>query len=327
MQIAIAVDIGGTNTKLGLVTLEGTLLHQADFSTQRYPRSHAFVQQLAREIDKLVGRASSPCNVTGIGLGAPRANFFTGKVAGAVNLRWQQPVNLVKQLEDIFAVPVFVTKDANLAALGEKHFGAASHMHNFVSVTLGTGIGCGVYMNGQLQHGESDAVGELGHTSVKKKGRVCKCGKRGCLETYVSIEGIQRTALSLMARQGDSALMQNARLEELTPELLCTRALAGDLFAHKVFDKSGKLLGYKLADLISLYNPKAIFLSGGVARAGDLLIVPALKAIKKHLYKTYPDPIQLLPSALKDNEISLLGCAALVWEQLKKEEEDYYVNS
>ena len=316
MQVCIAVDIGGTNTKLGVVSQEGKLLQKATFSTQDYGNGEAFLEQLTLEIKRLVGWVLEPFKVAGIGVGAPKANFYTGVVAGAANLRWQQPVGLRQYLSETFQLPVFVTNDANQAALGEKHFGGAREMQNFIVVTLGTGIGCGVYMRGILQHGQSDLVGELGHVTLKRKGRFCKCGKRGCLETYVSVDGLRRTALALMATYQDDSPMRTISFRELSARNIWQMALEGDYLANKVFAYTGSRLGYKLADLVALFNPEAIFLSGGLSNAGELLRLPALRALEKNLYKSYPDPVQLLASSLKDNEISLLGGGALVWEQL-----------
>lgn len=315
-KTAISIDIGGTNTKLGLITQEGKILGKSLFPTQVSADAKVFLEQLVLEIKKLIGWVNSPCKVAGIGVGAPNANFYTGIVEGAANLRWQGPVHLQEFLQEAFCLPVFLTNDASLAALGEKRYGGAQEMDHFISVTLGTGVGCGIFMNGSLLHGHNGLAGELGHTSLRQKGRSCKCGKRGCLETYVSIEGIRRTAFALMADQQEPSPLRSISCHEINPREIYRLALGGDPLAKKVYDFTGKKLGYKLADLIALFNPEAVFLSGGLSNSGNLLRVPALEAIEKCLYKSYKRPLQLIPSKLNENEISLLGGAALVWEHL-----------
>lgn len=317
MQVAIGIDIGGTGTKLGLVTREGKLLNKSRFPTMRYPSSTLFLDQLKMEISQLL-EGGNYTELVGIGLGAPKANYFTGIISGAANLSWDKPVAIQAFLEEGFSVEVRITNDANLAALGEKEFGHANGLKNFLSVTLGTGLGCGIFVDGYLQHGESDLAGELGHTSVKRKGRECNCGKRGCLETYVSAKGMMRTAHKVMSNSKKDSLMRNMITGELTPAVIDQLAEQGDVLALKVIEKTADILGYKLSDMVAMYNPEVVILAGGIANC-QLLYAPTLSSIKKYIYKTYDYPIKLMQSAFKDDELAVLGAGALIWRHLEEE--------
>ncbi|MBL6446598.1 ROK family protein [Fulvivirga sp. 29W222] len=319
MAIAVGIDVGGTSTKLGAVTRDGQILSKSRFTTRDFPDETAFLVALSNHIDQLVADLGQEGEILGIGIGAPKANFFTGVVEGAVNLLWNSPVDLRGYLQNYFNVPVIVTNDANLAAVGEKEFGAARHMNNFLSVTIGTGLGCGIYMSGALVHGQNDVAGELGHTSAKVGGRECQCGKKGCLEAYVSAKGIVRTAMKLLSKYEEDSSLRSIPAGQLSPTVIGQEALRGDKMALLVLEFTGDILGYKLADMVAMFNPEAIFLAGGVANAGPLLLEPTLESIKKYLYSTYPDPIVLLPSALKDDEMAVLGGGALVWEHLENQ--------
>ncbi|ELR68321.1 ROK family protein (putative glucokinase) [Fulvivirga imtechensis AK7] len=318
MLIAVGVDVGGTNTKLGAVTQDGKIIHKRRFSTRDQINKEAFLETLSTNIKMLISDIGKEyVDLAGIGIGAPKANFYTGKVVGAANLAWQGAVNLRQFLHDQFQVPVIVTNDANLAAVGENEFGAAREMKNFLSVTIGTGLGCGIYINGELFHGQNDMAGELGHTSVKFKGRYCECGKQGCLEAYVSAKGLIRTTLKLLSKYEDESELRAIASRDLTPDKISSAALRGDSMALKIYQYTGDILGYKLSDVIAMYNPEAIFLTGGIANAQSLLFEPTRRSIHKYIYKSYSDPIRLLPSALQDDEISVLGGGALVWKHLE----------
>lgn len=317
MQVAIGIDIGGTGTKLGLVTREGRLLNKSRFPTMHYPSSTLFLDQLKTEILQLM-EGGDYTEVIGIGLGAPKANYFTGLISGAANLSWDKPVKIHTFLQESFQVKVRITNDANLAALGENEFGHAKGLKNFLLVTLGTGLGCGIFVNGRLQHGESDLSGELGHTSVKRKGRECNCGKRGCLETYVSAKGMVRTAHKVMSKYKKDSQMRNMMPDELTPAVIDRLAQKGDVLALRVIEKTADILGYKLSDMVAMYNPDAVILAGGIANC-QLLYAPTLSSIKNYIYKAYDHPIKLMQSAFKDDELAVLGAGALIWRDLEEE--------
>ncbi|UII22885.1 ROK family protein [Fulvivirga ligni] len=319
MLVAVGIDVGGTNTKLGLVTKGGKIINKTRFRTRELTSAESFANHLILNIRALLETSAQELQLVGIGIGAPMANIHTGLIAGAANLQWSFPADIRKPLSDHFAVPVKITNDANLAAIGEKVYGNAITMENFLSVTIGTGLGCGVFTSGQLQHGESDLAGELGHTSVKKRGRQCSCGKRGCLETYVSARGVITTAYKTLGEYKGETRLRSIAQHDFNPAIIDQLAREGDGAAIKIIAKTADTLGFKLADVVAMYNPEAIFITGGVANS-HLLIEKTLESIKKYIYKTYSHPIQVLPSALKDDEIAVLGGAAIIWSALRQEE-------
>jgi glucokinase len=315
MQSVIGIDIGGTTTKLGAINLEGAILCKNSFSTAAHSNEESFLQELKERIDAIletIGRTEIVC----IGAGAPMANYYTGIVKGPANLSWKKEVNLKSFLENIYGLSTVITNDANLAAIGEKRYGQAKNLNSFVSIAIGTGLGSGMFLNGELLHGKSDLVGELGHTTVKKNGRSCGCGKRGCLETYVSANGIRRTFFKLLAEYDAPSTLRQVPYDQLDPGMIHEAARAGDETAKLTFDYTGDILGMKIADIISSFEPEAIFLSGGLANAGDLLLNPTRDAVKRYLLKGYPE-VDIRLSKLKPEEISILGGGALAWDYVQ----------
>lgn len=317
MQIVIGIDIGGTTTKLGAVTQQGEMLFKTTFSTCAHANEESYLQELKQKVNEVLKVAGNNA-VMGIGAGAPMANYFTGSIKGTANLSWRKEVNLKSFLEESFRIPTVITNDANLAAIGEKHFGQAKEFNSFVSIIIGTGLGSGIFLNNQLLHGKYDLVGELGHTSVKRNGRVCGCGKYGCLETYVSANGLRRTFFKLMADQDLPSTLRQVSYDQVTPELIHEAAKAGDPIARLTFEYTGDVLGMKIADFIITFEPEAIFLSGGLASAGELLLKPTREAVNRYLLKDYPE-VKVLLSKLRSDEISILGGAALAWDYYQAE--------
>lgn len=317
MQTVIGIDIGGTTTKLGAITQKGEIRYKTSFSTNIHANEESYLQELngkVNEVLEVAGRNEVVC----IGAGAPMANYFTGIVKGTANLSWKKEVNLKLFLEETFQIPAVITNDANLAAVGEKHFGQAKDFSSFVSVIIGTGLGSGIFLNNQLLHGKNGLVGELGHTSVKRNGRVCGCGKQGCLETYVSANGIRRTFFKLLAEHDLPSTLRQVSYDRVTPDLIHEAAKAGDLVAKLTFDYTGDVLGMKIADMIITFEPEAIFLSGGLASAGEFLLKPTHQAVNRYLLKDYPE-VKILLSKLPSDEISILGGGALAWNCYQNE--------
>lgn len=319
MLAVVGVDIGGTNTKIGIADKEGNLLGKSSFSTTGQGDEYGYIDNLKREIDQLTLKISpsKAIEIVGIGMGAPMANYYQGTIQGAVNLPWRNTIRICDLIEEKFDIPAVITNDANLAAIGEKKFGAAKNMKNFLSITLGTGLGCGIFIDDKLVHGEVDIAGELGHTSVKSNGRHCNCGNRGCLETYVSSNGLKRTVLKFMAQMLDDSTMRDISFNNLSAVTICELANKGDKIALKSLQYTGKILGYKLADVFALYNPEAVFITGGLANAKALIFEPTIVSIKNNIYKTYQSPIKVLPSALDEDEIGVLGGSAFIWDHLE----------
>lgn len=308
-KLSIGIDIGGTNTKIGVVTQDGKILERAYFSTQGCFTSGEFMDMLIKKVKGIIGKVSSRYDVLGIGVGAPGANRHNGTVSGAANLPWKENMNIQENLMATFGLPCIVTNDANLAAVGEQVFGGAKGLQNFVSITLGTGLGCGVVVGGLLLHGANDLFGELGHTFVPPGDRLCRCGRMGCLETYVSATGLKTTYKQLMGKAGKKDGDDN----NTTSNDIANLALKGDHIALEAFRITGSIFGKKLSDAVATYDPSVIFLTGGLSKAGHLLFKPTLNALDKNLLVNFRNRISLLPSALKEGDVSILGGGALIF--------------
>jgi len=307
----LGIDIGGTSTKLGLADNSGTFLSENAFCTASYSSSDQFLSALEGEIIRMVSLVGD--QLQGIGVGAPSANYRTGIIENAANLGWKGQLNVKQRLEDMMNCPVALTNDANLPAIGEMRFGSAQTMDNFMTVSLGTGLGAGIVSNGQLIGGHHGMAGELGHINVKPNGRQCGCGRRGCLETYVSATGLKRTVFKLLADyNGGQSELEEYTFESLTADVITEAAKTGDPVAIRAFEYTGDIFGRKLADLLLVTDPEAIFLVGGMARAGEILFNPVKKAIRKYSLNTYENTTEILPSGLPLDKVSLLGACGLI---------------
>jgi len=310
----LGIDIGGTFTKFGLVDEKGIIYYEGSISTDRYEKIADYITELNTSVSKSFDPGKF--KIMGVGIGAPNGNYYTGKIDSAPNLPWKGSINLTKLFEDAFHLPVKVTNDANAAALGEMLYGDAIKMKNFIMITLGTGLGSGIVVNGKLVYGHDGFAGELGHTIVDLKGRKCACGRRGCLETYVSAPGIKRTVFELLANETQNSELRKYSFESLNSKLISEAAGKGDEIALKAFDYTGKILGLKLADAVAHTSPEAIFLFGGLSKAGDLIFSPTKKYLDKYLLGIYSGKIKLLPSKLQNKNIAVMGAAALMWKEL-----------
>ena len=257
-----------------------------------------------------------------LGWGLPTATYYEGTIENAPNLAWKGRIEFVKLMEKQFHLPVLVTNDANAAALGEMLFGAAGDLKNFVMITLGTGLGSGLVVNGDVVYGHDGFAGELGHVLVYDHGRQCGCGKRGCLETYVSATGIKRTVFELLAQENMESAFRNISFSKLKPKMITSLAESGDPIAIKAFEKTGFLLGRALADTVAHISPARIFIFGGLAKAGKWIIDPAKRSMEEHLLPIYRNKIDIVPSALLKKNIAVLGAAALIWNRLENKSGD-----
>ncbi len=315
-DIVIGIDIGATNTKYGFVSSDGDMLLEKSVATSKNKNVDVFIRELYNIIhpDLTHGKYI----LKGIGIGAPNGNYYTGSVEFAPNLKWKGIVPLVSLIEKKFAVPAVLTNDANAAAVGELLYGHGRGMQHFIMITLGTGLGSGIIVNGKLVYGHDGFAGELGHTTAIPNGRKCGCGKRGCLETYVSAPGIIKTVFELLASETDESDLRNISFNALDAKMISEAAIQGDPIALKAFDFTGKLLGMKLADAIMHTSPEAVFLFGGLATAGKLIFNPVRKYMEEFLLPVFRNKIKLMPSALQNKNIAVLGTAALIWNELKK---------
>jgi glucokinase len=313
----IGIDIGGTFTKFGFVCADGELTQQGSIPTDKYPIIEDFLGELCGKIQKIIDKENF--EILGIGVGAPNGNFYTGKIEFAPNLLWKGVVDLHGLLKKHFNVPVAVTNDANAAALGELIYGGGKGMKDFIMVTLGTGLGSGFVVNGNVVYGHDGFAGELGHTVAVIDGRQCACGKKGCLETYVSASGIKRTMYKMIASEIEPSELRSVSFNDLDAKMISNAARKGDSLALKAFDYTGKMLGLKLADAVAHTSPEAIFLFGGLSCAGDLIFEPTKKYMEHFLLPIYRNKIKLLPSALQDKNIAVLGAGALIWNEIKNQ--------
>ena len=318
-DVVIGIDIGGTNTKIGLVDREGACLSTSGVSTTDYPDVHNYVAAVQKEIDGLIAQRRSEVTLRGIGIGAPNGNYYHGTIEHAPNLAWKGLIPLAQMFGKLYPVPVALTNDANAAAIGEMLFGGAKGMKHFIVMTLGTGVGSGIVVNGELVYGHDGFAGEIGHSIYDPHGRECGCGRRGCLERYASAGGIVRTVFDLFAEYFDSESSELAGIsfEKMTSKMITEAAERGDKIALRAFDRTGYVLGLKLADAVVHTSPEAIFLFGGLANAGKFIFEPTHRYMEENMLPIFKNKVKLLPSGLKDN-VAILGAAALIWKELDK---------
>jgi glucokinase len=311
-KLAVGIDIGGTNTVYGFVTEAGVCLFHSSFYTPNYPIFENFVRELSLHIKTNFNAFSDQYELIGAGVGAPNANSLTGCIEHAVNLPWDKHLPLAKLLEDNLQLSVILTNDANAAALGEMYYGGAKGMTNFMLVTLGTGLGCGIVMDGKIYIGNEGYAGEMGHIIIRDQGRSCSCGRKGCLETYVSATGIKRTVSKFLAKYDEKSVLRDIPYNKISAKKLAIAAYGGDKVAIESFEYTGRLLGKALANIAAMNNPEAIFLSGGLARAGDLILKPTYYHMEENLLSVLKGKIKLELSSIETNA-GVMGSAALVF--------------
>lgn len=310
---AIGIDIGGTNTKYGIVNHRGQIVFEGCIKTDAYPLINDFInalyEKLHPEIEKL-----QQVNIVGIGMGAPNGNFYTGTIEYAPNLHWKGIVHLADLVTAKFGLPAKLTNDANAAAVGEFMYGAARGMKDFIMITLGTGVGSGIFANGELILGHDGFAGELGHTIVVPGGRVHpNTGSLGSLESYASATGVTITAKEYMTGTDEPSVLRNVPMETVDSKMVFDAALAGDSLAKKVFMSTGDILGMALANFVMFSSPQAIILFGGLTKAGDILMKPVKDSMERNLLPIFRNKVQLIFSELKESDAAILGASALVW--------------
>ena len=314
-KYVIGIDLGGTNTVIGLVDVNGNILAKDDsIKTQAHPDLEEYTDSIAAVIKKLAVQCGCEGKLEGVGIGAPMANYYTGEIVNAANLPWKGIVPLGKLIEQKSGLLTKVTNDANAAAIGEMKYGVARGMRDFVYITLGTGVGSGIVANGQLIYGHDGFAGELGHTtSPVLEGRQCGCGRKDCLETYTSATGIVRTAKKWLAERDEPSSLREIPVETLTSKMLYDAAIAGDKLANEIFDFTGKVLGDSFCNFIAFSAPEAIILFGGLANAGELLLEPIRKQMNENVVFLWKDKVKVLKSSLPGADAAVLGASALGW--------------
>jgi len=312
----IGIDLGGTNTIFGIVDARGAILHSGSIKTGAYPEIEAYVNALTDGLQDLIEKVGGYELIKGIGVGAPMGNYFSGCIENAVNLPWKGIIPLAQLISDkTGGIPVIVTNDANAAAMGEMAYGAARGMKDFIVIALGTGVGSGIVIGGNLVYGHDGFAGELGHVIMRREnGRMCGCGRPGCLEAYTSATGVARTAKELLITRTDASLLRKLDPESITSKDVYEAAIQGDQLSMEIFELTGEILGEAFADFIAFSSPEAIILFGGLTKAGDLLMNPIRRSMDNHVLGSYSGKIKLLVSQLKESDAAILGASALGWE-------------
>ncbi len=313
-ELAIGIDIGGTNTKYGVVNHRGEILQQGELRTDQYPKIELFIDALYNILEPVINSVKKT-NIHGIGIGAPNGNYYNGTIEYAPNLQWRGIIPLAKMISDRFGLPAALTNDANAAAVGEMIYGAARGMKDFIMITLGTGVGSGIVANGQLILGHDGFAGELGHTIIVPGGRLHEgTGMRGSLEVYASATGVAKTAVEMLEENmNEKSLLRNTS-DKITSKTVYECAMKGDSIAKSVYDFTGKILGEALANFVMFSSPEAIILFGGLTKAGDMIINPTREHMEKNLLPIFQNKVKLIFSELKESDAAILGASALVWE-------------
>ncbi|MBQ5750363.1 MAG: ROK family protein, partial [Bacteroidaceae bacterium] len=317
----VGIDIGGTNTVFGIVDTRGNVLADGSIKTPAHAEFKDYVDQLYTALSELIKTAGYEGQIAGIGVGAPNACYYTGNIESPANLRWTENgerleiIPFAATLREKFGLPVAITNDANAAAIGEMTYGAARGMKDFIMITLGTGVGSGIVVNGQLLYGHDGFAGELGHVTMRREnGRLCGCGRKGCLEAYASATGVARTVREYLETRTDASLLRNLPIESITSKDVYDAAMAGDELAREVFDFTGEMLGEAFADFIAFSSPQAIILFGGLTKAGDLIMRPIRESLERNVMRNFKGKTEILFSQLKEGDAAVLGASALGWE-------------
>lgn len=311
----IGIDMGGTNTAFGIVDARGNVIASDSIKTAKHSNITDYIDELHTEIMRIVVANDAEDKINGIGIGAPNANYYTGTIEDGVNLPWPTPIPLADLISEKFGIPCVITNDANAAAIGEMTYGVARGMKDFIMITLGTGVGSGIVINGQMVYGHDGFAGELGHVIMKRNnGRMCGCGRTGCLETYCSATGVARTAREFLETRSDESKLRDLDVDTITSKDVYDAAIAGDKLAKEIFDYTGAILGEALADFAVFSSPEAFVLFGGLTKSGDLIMKPIREAFDKNIMKVFKGKIKILISELKESDAAVLGASALGWE-------------
>ncbi len=311
----IGIDMGGTNTAFGIVDARGTVIASNSIKTRKHSDINDYIEELFVEVNRIIVANDAVDKIQGIGIGAPNANYFTGIIEEGVNLPWPTPIPLADLISEKFGIPAIITNDANAAAIGEMTYGVARGIKDFIMITLGTGVGSGIVINGQMVYGHDGFAGELGHVIMKRhNGRMCGCGRTGCLEAYCSATGVARTAREFLEIRQEPSALRNLQVDEITSKDVYDAAIAGDKMAKEIFEYTGTILGEALADFVAFSSPEAFVLFGGLAKSGDLIMKPVKEALDKNILGCYKGKVKLLLSELKESDAAVLGASALGWE-------------
>lgn len=314
-EYAFGIDIGGTNTAMAVVSRKGEIIGQYSMPTTGHAEFDDYINAVCEQLRRLAADTCGMENIAGVGVGAPNGNFYSGRIDFAPNLPWKGILPFVEKMEAAIGLPCVITNDANAAAMGEHAYGVAKDMDHFIMITLGTGVGSGIFIDGKIIYGNDGFAGELGHTIIdfSDNARPCGCGRKGCLETYTSATGVARTARQFLQERTDDSLLRSISPEKITSKDVYDAAIKGDAIALDIYNYTGDILGKALSNFIAFSAPEAIILFGGMAQAGDILMKPLRESMDKHTLALWSGKVKLLVSSLKSGDAALLGASALVW--------------
>lgn len=314
-KYAIGIDVGGTTTKFGVVNNKGEILVQGRILSNEHDFIEDFIQELYAKLMPMINEVGGIENIIGIGMGAPNGNIYSGTIEYAPNLKWKGIIPMADLIAKKFGVPAKLTNDANAAAVGEMMYGCTKNMKHFITITLGTGVGSGIVIDGKIVVGHDGFAGELGHTIIRPGGRIHKnTGMRGSLESYASATGVRETAIELLTQFPDKeSLLRNYTINELTSQTVFECAMQGDPIANEIFEFTGQILGESLANFVMFSSPEAIVLFGGLTKAGNLLLNPTRQAMEANLLPIFKNKVKLIFSELNESDAAILGASALVW--------------
>ncbi|HQY17776.1 MAG TPA: ROK family protein, partial [Ferruginibacter sp.] len=311
-NFAVGIDIGGTNTKFGVVNRNGEIIEQDRLLTNAYEQVEDFIDALHQLLMPMINRAGGVDAFLGIGMGAPNGNIYTGTIEYAPNLKWKGIIHIARLMQEKISLPTKLTNDANAAAMGEMLFGCAKDCQHFITITLGTGVGSGIVIDGKIVVGHDGFAGELGHTIIRPGGRLHKStGMRGSLETYASATGVRDTALEMLQKYPEEgSLLRDFSINDLTSKTVYECAIRGDNIANEIFEFTGEILGESLANFVMFSSPEKIVLFGGLTKAGDLLMKPTRKAMEANLLPIFQNKVKLIFSELREADAAILGASA-----------------
>ena len=314
-KYAIGIDVGGTTTKFGVVNNKGEILVQGRIPSNEHDFIEDFIHELFLKLSPMITQVGGIKNIAGIGMGAPNGNIYSGTIEYAPNLKWKGIIPMAELITKKFGVQAKLTNDANAAAVGEMMYGCAKKMKHFITITLGTGVGSGIVIDGKIVVGHDGFAGELGHTIIRPGGRMHKnTGMRGSLESYASATGVRETAIELLTQFPDKeSLLRNYTINELTSQTVFECAMQGDPIANEIFEFTGQILGESLANFVMFSSPEAIVLFGGLTKAGNLLLNPTRQAMEANLLPIFKNKVKLIFSELNESDAAILGASALVW--------------
>ena len=317
-NVTVGIDIGGTNSVMGVVDRDGNILAENRISTTDYPEIKDYVAALHEAIEKTLQKVTGEFEVKAIGIGAPNGNYYHGTIEDPPNLIWEGIIPLCDLMSKYYDIPVVLTNDANAAALGEMIYGGAKDMKHFIVYTLGTGLGSGIVINGEVLYGYTGFAGEIGHTTMVPGGRDCGCGRQGCLETYVSATGIVRTVEELFGLRRTPSPLRKVPSDKLTSKMITEAAQQGDPIALEAFDKTADMLALSIVNSVAFASPEAIFLFGGLSNAGKYLFEPTERYVNEKIQSIFKGTVKILPSLIPENNAAILGASALAWKELEK---------